>query len=102
MRGCRPQNLILRRILFSALQITRKRQFFFACGANETAGRRVMRDMKNSWTGGEAAYAVETVEENLALAVHRCEPGAFERLIERYEDSLVGYAHGILQNAHDA
>jgi len=58
--------------------------------------------MKNSWTGGEAAYAMETVEENLALAVHRCEPGAFERLIERYEGSLVGYAHGILQNAHDA
>lgn len=61
-----------------------------------------MRGMKNSWTGGEAAYAMERVEENLALAVHRCEPGAFERLIERYEDSLVGYAHGILQNAHDA
>jgi len=61
-----------------------------------------MRVMKNSWTGGEAAYAMETVAENLALAVHRCEPGALERLIERYEGPLVGYAHGILQNAHDA
>ena len=61
-----------------------------------------MRDMKNSWTGGEAAFVMERVEENLALAVHRCEPGAFERLIERYEDPLVGYAHGILQNVHDA
>ena len=40
--------------------------------------------------------------ENLALAVHRCEPGAFERLIDRFEAPLFGYAHGILQNAFDA
>ena len=60
--------------------------------------------MKNSWTGGEAACPVETQSsaENLALAVHRSEPGAFERLIDRFEAPLFGYAHGILQNAFDA
>ena len=44
--------------------------------------------MKNSWTGGEAAYAVEAPEENLAVAVHRRDPGAFERLIDRFESPL--------------
>ncbi len=58
--------------------------------------------MKNSWTGGEAVCPVEGVEENLAVAVHRHDPGAFERLIERFESSLFNYAHGILQNAFDA
>ena len=58
--------------------------------------------MKNSWTGGEAACADESAEENLAVAVHRKETGAFERLIERFESSLFNYAHGILQNAFDA
>lgn len=36
------------------------------------------------------------------MAVHRCEPGAFERLIDRFEQPLFGYAHGILQNTFDA
>jgi RNA polymerase sigma-70 factor (ECF subfamily) len=58
--------------------------------------------MKNSWTGGEAALPADSNEENLALAVHRCEAGAFERLIDRYESALFGYAHGILQNTFDA
>jgi RNA polymerase sigma-70 factor (ECF subfamily) len=58
--------------------------------------------MKNSWTGGEATCTVAQMEENLALAVHRKEPGAFERLIEQFESSLFNYAHGILQNAFDA
>ncbi|HEX9164110.1 MAG TPA: RNA polymerase sigma factor [Thermoanaerobaculia bacterium] len=58
--------------------------------------------MKNSWTGGEAACPLEPVEENLAVAVHRKEPGAFERLIERFESSLFNYAQGMLQNAFDA
>ena len=60
--------------------------------------------MKNSWTGGEAACPVETQQpmENLALAVHRSEAGAFERLIDKFEAPLFGYAHGILQNAFDA
>ena len=58
--------------------------------------------MKNSWTGGEAACSVDGLEENLAVAVHRKEPGAFERLIERFERSLFNYAHGILQNTFDA
>ena len=60
-----------------------------------------MKDMKNSWTGGEAAR-LETVEENLAVAVHRSEPGALERLIDRFEPALYGYAYGILQNTFDA
>jgi RNA polymerase sigma-70 factor (ECF subfamily) len=59
--------------------------------------------MKNSWTGGEAARAIgETVEENLAVAVHRAEPGALERLIDRFEPALYSYAYGILQNTFDA
>jgi RNA polymerase sigma-70 factor (ECF subfamily) len=58
--------------------------------------------MKNSWTGGEAAYATETIEENLAVSVRRKEPGAFERLIDRYEAPLFNYAHGLLQNRMDA
>ena len=57
--------------------------------------------MKNSWTGGEAA-TVEVPAENLALAVHRCQSGAFERLIDQYESALFNYAHGILQNPFDA
>lgn len=59
-------------------------------------------NMKNSWTGGEAASAVECTEENLALSVHRCEAGAFERLIDRFEAPLFTYAHGLLQNPFDA
>jgi len=57
--------------------------------------------MKNSWTGGEA-YAVTAPDENLALSVHRCQNGAFERLIDHFESPLFNYAHGILQNAFDA
>ena len=63
--------------------------------------RRVVRSMKNSWTGGEAA-PLELPEENLAVAVHRSEAGAFERLIDRFESPLYSYAHGILQNPFDA
>jgi len=58
--------------------------------------------MKNSWTGGEAVWRSEPAEENLAVAVHRCEAGALERLIDRYEHALYSYAYGILQNAFDA
>jgi RNA polymerase sigma-70 factor (ECF subfamily) len=58
--------------------------------------------MKNSWTGGQAAALAEPAEENLAVAVHRCEPGALERLIDRFEGALYSYAYGILQNAFDA
>jgi RNA polymerase sigma-70 factor (ECF subfamily) len=57
--------------------------------------------MKNSWTGGEA-YAMGAPDEHLALSVHRCQSGAFERLIDRFESPLFNYAHGILQNAFDA
>jgi RNA polymerase sigma-70 factor, ECF subfamily len=57
--------------------------------------------MKNSWTGGEA-YAMAAPDENLALSVHRCQSGAFEALIDRFQSPLFNYAHGILQNAFDA
>src|SRR5947199_4758063 len=59
--------------------------------------------MKNSWTGGETP--TQTVDDgggSLAVAVHRCDPGAFERLIQRFERPLFTYADGILQNAFDA
>ncbi|MGA7614234.1 MAG: sigma-70 family RNA polymerase sigma factor [Thermoanaerobaculia bacterium] len=39
---------------------------------------------------------------DLALAVHRREPGSFERLVERFEASLFNYAHRILGNPFDA
>ena len=58
--------------------------------------------MKNSWTGGEAARVTEAPGESLAVAVHRCEPGAFERLIDRFEGSLFSYADSVLQNRFDA
>jgi RNA polymerase sigma-70 factor, ECF subfamily len=70
--------------------------------ANEIRPARVVSNMKNSWTGGDAAAVVDGDSENLALLVHRCESGAFERLIDRYETPLFSYAHGILQNAFDA
>jgi RNA polymerase sigma-70 factor, ECF subfamily len=57
--------------------------------------------MKNSWTGGESA-CLDSPKDGLAVAVHRREAGAFERLVERYESSLYNYAHGILQNTFDA
>src|SRR5258708_40224583 len=56
--------------------------------------------MKNAWTGGEVSAQPDGGE--LAVAVHRCEPGAFERLIDGFERPLFTYAHGILQNAFDA
>lgn len=62
-----------------------------------------MSTMKNTWTGGASAALLEPeAQENLAVAVHRGEPGALERLIDRFEPALYAYAHGILQNAFDA
>ena len=59
--------------------------------------------MKNSWTGGETPnQPVDDGGGALAVAVHRCEPGAFERLIQRFERPLFAYAEGILQNPFDA
>ena len=59
--------------------------------------------MKNSWTGGETpTQSVDDGSGSLAVAVHRCDPGAFERLIQRFERPLFAYADGILQNAFDA
>src|SRR5690349_2559264 len=70
--------------------------------ANESHSGRVGEGMKNSWTGGSAVALRETSEENLAVSVHRGELGALERLIDRFEPALYGYAHGILQNTFDA
>ena len=59
--------------------------------------------MKNSWTGGESpTQSVDDGSGSLAVSVHRCDPGAFERLIQRFERPLFAYADGILQNAFDA
>jgi RNA polymerase sigma-70 factor (ECF subfamily) len=60
--------------------------------------------MKNSWTGGETPTLPQPVDDGgtLAVAVHRCDPGAFETLIHRFERPLFAYADGILQNAFDA
>lgn len=41
-------------------------------------------------------------DENLALGVRQCTPGAFDRLVDRYEQSLFNYANRILGNAFDA
>lgn len=41
-------------------------------------------------------------DENLALGVHRLDPGAFDRLVDLYEPSLFNYAERILGNAFDA
>src|SRR5438445_1031897 len=67
--------------------------------SNGMPKRRVVKCMKNSWTCAEAA---PPPDENLAVAVHRSDPGAFERLIDRFESPLYNYAQGILQNAFDA
>ena len=58
--------------------------------------------MRNSWTGGEAIRTMPTDADDLPVAVHRLEAGAFERLIERFESALFNYAHRILQNPFDA
>jgi len=41
-------------------------------------------------------------EDDLALAVHQQEQGAFDRLVERFECSLFRYVQRLLQNDHDA
>lgn len=46
---------------------------------------------------------METVAtDNLALSVHRSDPGAFERFVERFERSLFNYAERVLGNRFDA
>lgn len=63
---------------------------------------RVRNNMRNSWTGGEAIRTMPIDADDLPVAVHRLEAGAFERLIERFESALFNYAHRILQNPFDA
>lgn len=58
--------------------------------------------MKNSWTGGELGCTPRRPEDDLALSVHRRQPGAFEKLIDAFEPSLYNYAYGVLQNTFDA
>lgn len=40
--------------------------------------------------------------EILALAVHRRDEGAFERLVEQFESQLFNYVYRLIQNVHDA
>ncbi len=44
----------------------------------------------------------ETLEPNLAVAVHEGEQGALERLVCEYQDSLYGYVFRLVRNAFDA
>jgi RNA polymerase sigma-70 factor (ECF subfamily) len=82
--------------------VIRHSSFKAARLANGKLNPRVTRIVKNSWTGGEAATVDVPAAENLALSVHRCQSGAFERLIDQFESALFNYAHGILQNPFDA
>jgi RNA polymerase sigma-70 factor (ECF subfamily) len=61
----------------------------------------VTRGMRSSWTGG-CALAQTADVENIAIAVHRCEAGAFERFVEQFESGLLNYAERILDNRFDA
>jgi len=69
---------------------------------NGTRKTGVTSSMRNSWTGGEAIRTMATDGDDLPVAVHRLESGAFERLIERFESALYNYGHRILQNPFDA
>jgi RNA polymerase sigma-70 factor (ECF subfamily) len=57
--------------------------------------------VRNSWIGGEALTR-DPEGDGLAVAVHRMEPGAFDRFVASWEPPLYGYAFRILQNAFDA
>lgn len=61
----------------------------------------VQTDVKSSWTGGETVAAVPHTDI-LALAVHRREDGAFEQLVEEFEQQLFNYVYRLIQNVHDA
>lgn len=62
---------------------------------------RVTKNVRNSWTGGSALLK-EVESDNLALAVHRREDGAFERMVEQFDGPLFNYAERILENSYDA
>ncbi|HUO85160.1 MAG TPA: RNA polymerase sigma factor [Thermoanaerobaculia bacterium] len=57
--------------------------------------------MRSGWTGG-GALAIMDEGENLALAVHQRQEGAFERLVEQFERSLFNYVNRLLQSPQDA
>jgi RNA polymerase sigma-70 factor (ECF subfamily) len=44
----------------------------------------------------------DLADGELALAIHRCESGAFECLVERYQDALFNFALRLLRNEFDA
>ena len=67
--------------------------------ANGTENRCVTGYVRSTWNGGTALSADC---DQLALAVHRLEDGAFERLVERFESSLTNYVTRLLQSAPDA
>lgn len=74
---------------------------FFCASANATPLARVNEGVRSSWTGG-CALATQTESDDLALAVHQRESGAFERLVETFEGRLYNYVERILQNRFDA
>lgn len=49
-----------------------------------------------------AKASAEGSETSLAVSVHRGSDVAFESLVSQFETPLFRFAHGLLQNAHDA
>lgn len=75
---------------------------FLFGAANAEPSSRVRSSVRSNWNGGAALAMLTADDENLALGVHRCSPGAFDQLVVRYEPSLFNYANRILGNAFDA
>jgi RNA polymerase sigma-70 factor (ECF subfamily) len=71
--------------------------------ANAMLPTRVTEDVRSSWTGGTALLeATDRIEDDLALAVHQCQRGAFEKLVQTYEGRLFTYAQGLIGDRADA
>lgn len=56
--------------------------------------------MRSSWIGGSTLQS--SLDDGLAIAVHRHEADAVERFVGRYERSLFNYARRLLDSAEDA
>lgn len=64
----------------------------------------VLESLSSSWMGGTEGDSMveEGTARSLALAVHRREEGAFERLVQLHERGLLDYARRLLGHAEDA
>src|SRR6266852_7875970 len=97
-RGGHHSTFTIQHSTFNIPLLDRSERLF----ANGNTITRVSNSMRNSWTGGEAIRTMPVESDDLPVAVHRLEAGAFERLIEKFESALFNYAHRILQNPFDA